>query len=48
MSKSPIVYRTTHRVKFYDLDPYNHMHITPLLESTKIFSPPEFPSMRRV
>lgn len=25
MLNTPIVYRTTHRVKFSDLDPYNHM-----------------------
>lgn len=25
VSKSPIVYETTHRIKFSDLDPYNHM-----------------------
>jgi acyl-CoA thioester hydrolase len=25
MSKTPIVYKSTHRVKFSDLDPYNHM-----------------------
>lgn len=25
MSNSPIVYETTHRIKFSDLDPYNHM-----------------------
>lgn len=25
MSRAPIVYRTTHRVKFSELDPYNHV-----------------------
>ncbi|MCI0708677.1 MAG: thioesterase family protein [Chloroflexi bacterium] len=25
MSKTPIVYETTHRIKFSDLDPYNHV-----------------------
>jgi acyl-CoA thioester hydrolase len=25
MSKAPIVYKTTHRIKFSDLDPYNHV-----------------------
>ena len=25
MSKRPIVFRTTHRIQFSDLDPYNHM-----------------------
>jgi acyl-CoA thioester hydrolase len=25
MSKTPIVYKTTHRVKFSELDPYNHV-----------------------
>jgi acyl-CoA thioester hydrolase len=25
MSKTPIVFRTTHRIRFSDLDPYNHM-----------------------
>jgi acyl-CoA thioester hydrolase len=25
MSKTPIVYKSTHRVTFSDLDPYNHM-----------------------
>jgi acyl-CoA thioester hydrolase len=25
MSKAPIVFRTTHRVKFSELDPYNHV-----------------------
>jgi acyl-CoA thioester hydrolase len=25
MSKAPIVYRTTHRIKFSELDPYNHV-----------------------
>jgi acyl-CoA thioester hydrolase len=25
MSKSPIVYRSSHRIAFSDLDPYNHM-----------------------
>lgn len=26
MSKTPIVYETRHRIKFSDLDPYNHVH----------------------
>lgn len=25
MSKSPVLYKSTHRIKFSDLDPYNHM-----------------------
>ena len=25
MSKTPVVYKSTHRIKFSDLDPYNHM-----------------------
>lgn len=25
MGKTPIVFRTTHRIKFSDLDPYNHV-----------------------
>ena len=25
MSRSPIVFKTTHRIKFSDLDPYNHV-----------------------
>jgi acyl-CoA thioester hydrolase len=25
MSNTPIIYKTTHRIKFSDLDPYNHM-----------------------
>ena len=25
MSKSPVVYKSVHRIKFSDLDPYNHM-----------------------
>jgi len=25
MSNTPIVYKSTHRIKFSDLDPYNHM-----------------------
>jgi acyl-CoA thioester hydrolase len=25
MAKTPVVYRSTHRIKFSDLDPYNHM-----------------------
>ena len=25
MSKTPVVYTTTHRIKFSDLDPYNHV-----------------------
>ena len=25
MSKAPIVYRSTHRIKFSELDPYNHV-----------------------
>lgn len=25
MSKTPIVYKSTHRIKFSELDPYNHM-----------------------
>lgn len=25
MSKSPVVFKTTHRIKFSDLDPYDHM-----------------------
>ncbi len=25
MSRKPVLYKTTHRVKFSDLDPYNHM-----------------------
>ena len=25
MPKSPIVFKTTHRIRFSDLDPYNHM-----------------------
>ena len=25
MAKAPIVYRTTHRIKFSELDPYNHV-----------------------
>ena len=25
MSKSPIVFKTTHRIRFSDLDPYNHV-----------------------
>ena len=25
MSRKPLLYKTTHRVKFSDLDPYNHM-----------------------
>lgn len=25
MSKTPIVFKTTHRIKFSELDPYNHM-----------------------
>ena len=25
MSRTPIVYKSTHRIKFSDLDPYNHM-----------------------
>ena len=25
MSKAPVVYKSTHRIKFSDLDPYNHM-----------------------
>ena len=24
--KTPVVYKSTHRIKFSDLDPYNHMH----------------------
>jgi acyl-CoA thioester hydrolase len=26
MSKAPIVYRTTHRIKFSELDPYDHVN----------------------
>lgn len=26
MSKTPIVYKSAHRIKFSDLDPYQHMH----------------------
>lgn len=26
MSKTPIVYKTTHRVRFSELDPYNHVN----------------------
>lgn len=26
MAPVPVVYQTTHRIKFSDLDPYNHMH----------------------
>ena len=25
MSKTPVVYKSTHRIEFSDLDPYNHM-----------------------
>lgn len=25
MNKTPIVYKTVHRINFSDLDPYNHM-----------------------
>ena len=25
MSKAPIVYRSTHRIKFSELDPYDHV-----------------------
>jgi acyl-CoA thioester hydrolase len=25
MAKTPVVYRSTHRIKFSDLDPYNHL-----------------------
>jgi acyl-CoA thioester hydrolase len=25
MAKTPVVYKTTHRINFSDLDPYNHM-----------------------
>ena len=25
MTKTPIIYRTTHRIKFSELDPYNHV-----------------------
>ncbi len=25
MSKTPVVYKSTHRIKFSELDPYNHM-----------------------
>ena len=25
MSKTPVVYKSTHRIKFSDLDPYQHM-----------------------
>ena len=25
MAKTPVVYKSTHRIKFSDLDPYNHM-----------------------
>lgn len=25
MSKTPVIYKTTHRIKFSDLDPYNHV-----------------------
>lgn len=25
MSKTPVIYTSTHRIKFSDLDPYNHM-----------------------
>lgn len=28
MAKMPIVYSSTHRIKFSDLDPYNHVHTT--------------------
>lgn len=26
MAKAPVVYESTHRIKFSDLDPYNHMN----------------------
>ncbi len=26
MSKTPLVYKSTHRIKFSELDPYDHMH----------------------
>jgi acyl-CoA thioester hydrolase len=26
MSKTPVVFKSTHRIKFSDLDPYQHMH----------------------
>jgi acyl-CoA thioesterase FadM len=26
MSKAPIVYKSTHRIKFSELDPYNHVN----------------------
>lgn len=26
MLRTPILYKSTHRIKFSDLDPYNHMH----------------------
>ena len=26
MSKAPIVYRSTHRIKFSELDPYDHVN----------------------
>ena len=26
MLRTPVLYKSTHRIKFSDLDPYNHMH----------------------
>ena len=33
MSKTPVVYKSTHRVKFSDLDPYNHVRAAFILET---------------